>query len=170
MKHFLTILLIVVSLVVNIQAQVKIGGSGSPHSNAVLELDGGTDKGLLLPRHTSAEMNAMNNVPDGMMIYNTTFGKLYIRRSGNWESTMGMTLPHDQSYTNDNNYILKLVNLSASDSYGAIMGQSSTGRGVTGWSDSGYGMIAHSNSGYGLYAHAATGTAFYAASTSGPAI
>jgi len=151
-------------------AQVKIGGTGSPHANSVLELDGGTNKGLLLPRLTDAQMNAMNNVPDGMMIYNINLGKVHIRRFGTWEVAGGITLPHDKAYTVDDNYILRLFNTSTSDAYGAIAGLSHYSNGVLGWSNSKYGVLGTSVEGIGIYASSTSGTGLHASSTSGPAL
>ena len=102
MKSKMIIILFLFFVCTNLRAQVKIGGTGSPHANSVLELDGGADKGLLLPRHTNAEMNAMMNAPEGMMIYNTSVGKIFIKRPNTWEIASGITLPHDQSYTVEN--------------------------------------------------------------------
>lgn len=63
-------------------SQVKIGSPGAPNASAVLELDGGTGKGLLLPRLTQQQRTDMTNVPQGLMIFQTdgTSG-LYYNRS-----------------------------------------------------------------------------------------
>lgn len=84
-----------------VTAQVKIGAPGAPHAAAVLDLDGGTNKGLLLPRLNNAQMTAMGGAPDGMMVYNTTDGFLYIRKAAAWQKVSdatnagggGLTLP-----------------------------------------------------------------------------
>jgi len=82
-------------------AQVKIGSAGNPNSNAVLELDGGTNKGFLLPRISNPQMLALNAAPDGLMIYNTTDNSIYIRKIGAWQKITdaldggaGLTLPY----------------------------------------------------------------------------
>lgn len=82
-------------------AQVKIGSAGNPNSNAVLELDGGTNKGLLLPRISNPQMVALNAAPDGLMIYNTTDNSIYIRKIGAWQKLTdaldagnGLVLPY----------------------------------------------------------------------------
>jgi hypothetical protein len=51
-------------------AQVGIGTS-SPNSNALLDLNS-TTKGLLLPRLTIAQRNAIASPTEGLVIYNTT--------------------------------------------------------------------------------------------------
>lgn len=55
-------------------AQVKIGAAGAPDASATLEVTGGAgnNKGLLLPRLTTTERNAISNPAKGLMIYNTT--------------------------------------------------------------------------------------------------
>lgn len=55
-------------------AQVKVGASGSPDASAMLEVTSGTanNKGLLMPRMTTAQRNAIASPATGLMIYNTT--------------------------------------------------------------------------------------------------
>jgi len=71
-------------IIFQVNAQVKIGSAGNPNTNAVLELDGGTNKGFLLPRISNPQMVALNAAPDGLMIYNTTDNSIYIRKIGAW--------------------------------------------------------------------------------------
>jgi hypothetical protein len=85
----------------NLHAQVKIGSPGTPNTNAVLELDGGTSKGLLLPKLTATEITALTTAPDGLIIYNKTDNFLYIRKSAAWQKVSdetngggGLTLPY----------------------------------------------------------------------------
>jgi hypothetical protein len=67
--------------IATVNAQVKIGSTGSPNSNAVLELDGGTNKGLLLPRLSNTQLTALTTAPDGLIVYNTTDGfYIYVKR------------------------------------------------------------------------------------------
>lgn len=55
-------------------AQVKIGAAGAPDASATLEVTGGAanNKGLLLPRLTTVQRNAIANPAKGLLIYNTT--------------------------------------------------------------------------------------------------
>ena len=85
----------------NIHAQVKIGSAGNPHANAVLDLDGGTNKGFLLPRISNPQMVALNAAPDGLMVYNSTDNSIYIRKIGAWRKVTdaldgggGLVLPY----------------------------------------------------------------------------
>jgi hypothetical protein len=55
-------------------AQVKIGAAGAPDASATLEVTGGAanNKGLLLPRLTTVQRDAISNPATGLLIYNTT--------------------------------------------------------------------------------------------------
>ena len=66
-------LLVVNSILFNVNAQVKIGAPGDPDINAVLEL-AGSSKGLLLPRLALAGSSSpapLSTFTAGMVIYNT---------------------------------------------------------------------------------------------------
>ncbi|MEQ1734024.1 MAG: hypothetical protein ABL940_10140 [Bacteroidia bacterium] len=55
-----------------VQAQGNVGiGTTTPNPKAILELQA-TDKGLLVPRLTLAERNAIVTPPNGLLVYNTT--------------------------------------------------------------------------------------------------
>src|SRR5688572_26452104 len=166
MKPLISSFLFSIILLCNANAQVKIGGTGSPHPNSVLELDGGTNKGLLLPKHTNIEMvNLMSSSPDGMLTYNTTHNKIYTMRDGSWSEVGGINLPLNEGFGAPD-YILRLVNHTpGSYSAGGIQGVSSwAGTGVAGFSDSGYGVSATSVSGIGLYVSSTTGPGLAVAS------
>ncbi|MBM3922519.1 MAG: hypothetical protein FJ340_04855 [Sphingomonadales bacterium] len=57
-------------------AQVGIG-TASPNANALLDLVS-TSKGVLLPRLTDAQRNAIASPSEGLLIYNTTAGKAQV--------------------------------------------------------------------------------------------
>ena len=58
-------------------AQVKIGDTtGVINPKAVLELKD-TARGFLLPRMTTAQMNAIATPPDGLMVYNNSAKNIY---------------------------------------------------------------------------------------------
>lgn len=68
------------------QAQIKLGDNpGSINPNSILEIES-TSKGVLFPRMTETQMNAMTSPPSGMVVYNTTKSCLFIRRASDWFS------------------------------------------------------------------------------------
>ena len=156
MKKMLLILAVLAANYTALSQGVKIGGAGNPDVNAVLELDGGNGKGLLLPRVTHAQMTAMTP-PDGMIVYNTSNGGIYLRNAGSWQTlagsngTGGFALPLASSHFVDNSYVLDLTNTSYNGVTGAIRGHSST-------------------SGYGLYGSSFTGIGGYFTSSTGPSL
>jgi hypothetical protein len=61
-------------------AQTKIGAAGAPDGSAMLEVTSGTsgNKGLLLPRMTLTQRNAIPAPATGLMIYNTTANQVQV--------------------------------------------------------------------------------------------
>jgi hypothetical protein len=61
-------------------AQTKIGGTGAPDGSAMLEVTGGTgnNKGILPPRLTTAQRDAITLPAKALMIYNTTTNQLQV--------------------------------------------------------------------------------------------
>lgn len=72
-KHYVLAGLLILAVAPGF-AQVKIGASGAPDASAILEVTSGVanNKGLLLPRLTTAQRNAINSPATALMIYNTT--------------------------------------------------------------------------------------------------
>lgn len=61
-------------------AQTKVGGPGAPDNSAMLEVTGGAgnNKGLLAPRLTTAQRDAIVSPATALMIYNTTTNQLQV--------------------------------------------------------------------------------------------
>jgi uncharacterized protein (TIGR02145 family) len=76
-----------------LQAQTVIGGTNG-NASAVLELRS-NDRGLLLPRLTSAERSAIGSPAEGLVIYNTTEGCVEINlgssASPDWNCLLAIT-------------------------------------------------------------------------------
>ena len=73
------------------QTDLKIGTTpGSISPSAVLEA-ASTTKGFLIPRMTTAQMNAISSPANGLSVYNTTDSCLYIYRNSLWMSTCSPT-------------------------------------------------------------------------------
>lgn len=64
--------------------QVAIGTT-SPNAAAKLEV-ASTTRGLLLPRMTTTQRDAISSPPDGLVIYNTTTAAINVRAGGTWRS------------------------------------------------------------------------------------
>jgi hypothetical protein len=79
--------LVLVSIVIaniNVNAQVKIGNNPNTiDSSSILELES-TTKGLLIPRMTNIERNALVSPPNGLQIINTTTNSLNIYKVNQW--------------------------------------------------------------------------------------
>ena len=84
MNRILYFLFLLAMLTSHGYAQVKIGdNSTTVNPNSILELES-TTKGLLLPRISNEQMQAMQNVPAGMLVYSNTDNVLYIRTNSTW--------------------------------------------------------------------------------------
>lgn len=72
----------------NAQTKIKDGtvvSSPMPNANALLELES-NNKGVLFPRITKTQRDAMTSVPEGLVIYNTTESCLNQYTSAGWTS------------------------------------------------------------------------------------
>jgi hypothetical protein len=59
-------------------------GTETPHAAAKLDITS-TTQGLLLPRLNSTQRDAISSPPAGLVIYNTTTGKINVRGASAWE-------------------------------------------------------------------------------------
>lgn len=60
-------------------------GINTSNPNAAAALDiASTTRGFLPPRMTTTQRNAISSPPDGLVLYNTTAGKLQVRAGGAW--------------------------------------------------------------------------------------
>jgi hypothetical protein len=129
--------------VLNVNAQVKIGGVAEPpHISAVLELDGGTTRGLLLPRMRKLDIDAIVNPAEGLTIYATELQAIFLRRSGNWIKVNGdgdgIALPYFKQF-DYNGSVFTVTNQYANST--AIQGvNGGNGYGVRGSSANGIGI------------------------------
>ena len=78
MKRIVLLIATIIFSVVLLKAQQGIGVT-NPDASSALEISS-TTKGLLMPRMTTAQMNAIAAPANGLMIYNTTDSCVYIRR------------------------------------------------------------------------------------------
>ena len=165
MKKIFVLLLVITTQQFLYAQGVKIGGAGNPDATAILELDGSSGKGLLLPRLTSTQMSALA-ATDGMLIYNTTDLSLYIRKNNAWQKiaegtpSSGFQVPYSSTHDLPGQYVLDITNTGQGASTGTIKGVATgTGNGVVGYSEKANGIVGSSNSGSGGYFSSTTGAA-----------
>jgi len=78
MKKFLIVILIFLGLTWNGSAQVSINSDGSQADpSAILDVKS-ISKGMLIPRMTAAQIGAIINPANGLQVYNTDNGKIYL--------------------------------------------------------------------------------------------
>lgn len=88
MRKVVWVLVVINITWLQIQAQVKIGNNASSvHSSVVLEVES-TDKGILPPRLTTAERDAISSPAEGLTVYNTTNKALEFFDGTNWISAV----------------------------------------------------------------------------------
>ena len=81
---FKSILISLLLLVAATSTQAQVGvGTVTPHASAQLDVSS-TTKGLLPPRMTTAQRNAITTPANGLIIFNTTNNTLNIYFSGAW--------------------------------------------------------------------------------------
>lgn len=75
MKYLFTFLSLLASTISYCQIGIN---TSTPHPSAALDIQSGTDsKGLLVPRMTSTERNAIVNPAEGLLVYDTTLRAFY---------------------------------------------------------------------------------------------
>lgn len=79
MKKYLLLCMLLWMTIMAASQSVGIGTS-SPHPSAILELNS-NNKGLLLPRLTTSQINALASPANGLVVFNTDDTSLYIRRN-----------------------------------------------------------------------------------------
>jgi hypothetical protein len=58
-------------------------GTSAPNAAALLDVTS-TTQGILFPRMTTTQRNAISTPPDGLVLYNTSTNKLQVRAGGAW--------------------------------------------------------------------------------------
>ncbi len=153
-------------------AQNNIGiGTALPHASAALDISSAT-RGLLAPRMTTAQRNAIANPAKGLLVYDTDLNGLHHFNGTSWTAVGGgggIALPYSGSVSNASP-ALRIINIgdgeaisgSSTSSFTAAIEGTANGTG-------GYGVVGNSSSasGYGIYGTNPTGTAVYGFSVNG---
>lgn len=79
-------------------AQIKISEAPGPLDSSVTAEIQSADKGLLIPRMTTAQRNAIVSPTDGLTIYNTTTGAINLFRNGQWQPLLSFSGPVNRLY------------------------------------------------------------------------
>jgi hypothetical protein len=139
-------------------AQLGINSTNSePNSRAMLDVES-TSKGVLIPRLTTAQRNAIPSPPAGLMVYNSTVNKYNYFNGGAWSEFVvgGFTLPFFAQIDQDI-AAFHIYNNNISTSSSSIFGVSLYGKGVKGFSEYNIGVDGGSYDGIGVYGHADNG-------------
>jgi hypothetical protein len=123
----------------------------APHPKAMLDVES-TSKGVLLPRMTTAQRNAISPTVAGLMIYNSTDNKYNYFNGSNWSEFVlgGFTLPFSAS-TDLSTNAFSISNTNTNTGSAAIFGYNHSGRGVYGFAETGNGVRGESYGGIGVY-------------------
>lgn len=81
---FLVFLFFSITVFQSLHCQVGIGTT-TPNSKAILDIQS-TNKGVLFPRLSTVQMNAISGTPTGLTIYNTDSGCLCVFNGSSWMS------------------------------------------------------------------------------------
>lgn len=75
-----------ISHIMTLTPALQVGiGTSSPDSSALLDVST-TTKGLLPPRMTTTQKNAISTPAEGLIVYDTTLHKLCVRTASAWET------------------------------------------------------------------------------------
>ena len=86
MKKIICILLLAIFIQLNVQAQVAINADSSdPVESAMLDIKS-TDKGVLIPRMTAIQRDAILNPATGLMVYDSTHQQFYFYNGTAWKT------------------------------------------------------------------------------------
>ena len=88
--------LVVVSATMLVQAQI---GIGTTTPQAILDV-ASTTSGLLIPRMTTVQRNAIPSPPNGLQVYNISSNTTDIYRNGQWQSVAYASLSANLVYVN----------------------------------------------------------------------
>lgn len=100
-------------------------GTVSQSSCAILKLDS-TNQGILLPRLTTSQKNAITSPVNGLLVFDTTLGKLSYYNSG-WQELGDVSLSGDVTGTQSSTVVSTIDGVSAEDiAVGATLANNAT--------------------------------------------
>ena len=172
MKNYIVFML-AICLTQLLRAQSVGIGTTTPNAGAILDLSS-TNKGLLLPRMTTAQRTAIVNPAQGLIVFDTDTQTNWCYNGTQWTSLVGtgITLPYSVS----TDYPGDVFTINAAGQGAAIKGITTNefGFAVVGIGNSayGYGVFGTSTgaNGVGVYGNTTNATAVKANSTTGIAL
>lgn len=102
MKKLLATLALVFSAGLAVQAQNNVGINTIPDASAALDVVA-TDKGMLVPRVTTAQRNAIATPARGLMVYDSTVNNFYYHNGTAWNAVGGNGGPSLQLFATSTN-------------------------------------------------------------------
>ncbi|MFT3679080.1 MAG: tail fiber domain-containing protein [Ferruginibacter sp.] len=82
MKKLLSFLISCFLFIISYSQNIGIG-TNSPNASAILDISS-TNKGLLIPRMTAAQMNAVANPATGLLVFNLGDSSVYVHKNSGW--------------------------------------------------------------------------------------
>ncbi len=149
-------------------AQNNVGiGTETPNTSAMLDISS-NNKGLLTPRMTTAQRNAISTPAKGLLVYDTDLNALYHYNGNAWAAvggnSGGFSLPYSGS-TNQAGDAFSITNTGAGPAISGTVSANSVAaiEGSSTATSGGYGVFGSSTSatGFGVGGNNATGTAVY---------
>ena len=140
-------------------AQMGVNSTGAvPATSAMLDVSS-TTKGFLPPRMTSLQRISIASPINGLTVYDSDLGELYVRRFGSWSPT---NIPRGNFSIVDNTVATPVINVQNLGNGPGLKGLATSGIGTWGESSSGYGLYGISSSSYGVYSYSGSDHGIYA--------
>lgn len=91
--YLLVALALVLMFINKTNAQVAINTNGNPPANSAMLDIASTDRGVLIPRMTENEKNAISNPDEGLLLFQTdgAIGFYYYTAANGWQTIAGLT-------------------------------------------------------------------------------
>jgi C1q domain len=165
-KIFFPAIICLISVAARAQNNIGIGTS-TPSSSALLDISS-TSKGLLTPRMTTVQRNAVATPAKGLLVYDTDLNSLYHFNGTAWAAVGGSGGSFSLPYSGSGSYngdAFSITNLGTGSAITATASGNSVGamEGTTNATTGGYGLLGTSSTAgsFGIGGANANGTAVY---------
>ena len=155
MKQLIFLLVLTLIVGIGLQAQGVGVGTSSPHASAQLDLNS-TNKGILIPRMSSAQRGAIASPAKGLLVFDNDLNGFWYFNGTGWV-TMNSAAPAPGSFTlpidttvNMTARPFSIYNENTVSTQPVISGSSYAGVGISGTSTNLTGVMGTSQSGYGV--------------------